>query len=53
MNNAQQNQLYIALSRNAVENKRLELVPYMSAFLVQSNNQKTYSVQLYPKEKCN
>ena len=25
----------------------------MSSFIVQSNNRKTYSVQLFPKEKCN
>ena len=49
----QQNQSQIALARDAVENKRVELVPNMSAFIVQGNNQKTYSVQLFPKEKCN
>ena len=49
----QQNQSQIALACDAVENKRVELVPNMSAFIVQSNNQKTYSVQLFPKEKCN
>ena len=32
---------------------RVEIVPHMSAFLVQSKNQKAYSVQLYPKETCN
>ena len=49
----QQNQSQIALACDAVENKRVELVPNMSAFIVQGNNQKTYSVQLFPKEKCN
>ena len=36
-----------------MEDKRVELVPKMSAFIVQSINQKTYSVQLFLKEKCN
>ena len=49
----QQNQSQIALACDAVENKRVELVPNMSAFIVQGNNKKTYSVQLFPKEKCN
>ena len=48
-----QNQSQIALARAAVEDKRVELVPNISAFIVQSINQKTYSVQLFPKEKCN
>ena len=49
----QQNQSQIALAHDAVENKRVELVPNMSAFIVQGNIEKTYSVQLFPKEKCN
>ena len=36
----QQNQSQIALACDAVENKRVELVPNMSAFIVQGNNQK-------------
>ena len=43
----------IALARDAVENKRVELIAHMSSFIVQSHNKKTYSVQLFPKEKCN
>ena len=38
-----QNQSQIALARAAVKDKRVELVPNMSAFIVQSINQKTYS----------
>ena len=47
-----QNQSQIALARDAVENKRVELIPHMSSFIVQGNSNKTYSVQLFPKEKC-
>ena len=35
----QQNQSQKALAQEAVENNRVELVPYMSAFIVQGNNQ--------------
>ena len=42
-----------ALARDAVENKRVELILHMSSIIVQSNSQKTYSVQLNPKETCN
>ena len=48
-----QNQSQIVLARDAVENKRVELIAHMSSFIVQSHNKKTYSVQLFPKEKCN
>ena len=48
-----QNQSQIALARDAVENKRVELIAHMFSFIVQSHNKKTYSVQLFPKEKCN
>ena len=51
LQNVQQSQ--IALARDAVENIWVELIPHMSSFIVQSNNQKTYSVQLFPKETCN
>ena len=51
--NIQHNQSQIALAWDAVENKRVELVSHMSSFLVQGSNQKTYSVQPYPKEVCN
>ena len=33
-----------------LKTKRVEIVPHMSAFLVQSKNQKTHGVQLYPKK---
>ena len=48
-----QNQSQIALARDAVENERVELIPHMSSFIVQANNNKTYSVQMFPKETCN
>ena len=38
-----QNQSQIALARDAVENKRVELIAHMSSFIVQSHNKKTYS----------
>ena len=41
------------LTRHALETKRVELVASMSAFIVQGNSGKTYSVQLFPKERCN
>ena len=49
----QKNQLQIVLAREAVQNKRVELIPHMSSFVVQSSNHKTYSVQLNPRETCN
>ena len=49
----EKNQLQIALAREAVQNKRVELIPHMSSFVVQSSNHKTYSVQLNPRETCN
>ena len=43
-------QSQIALAQDTVDNKRVELVPYMPSFIFQSNNSKKYSVQLFPKE---
>ena len=48
----EKNQSQIALAREMVQNKRVELIPHMSSFDVQRSNHKTYSVQLNPREKC-
>ena len=49
-NHIPQIQSLLAPVRNAVENNRVELIGNMFSFIVQSNNEKTYSVQLFPKE---
>ena len=46
----EKNQSQMALAREAFQNKRVELIPHMSSFVVQSSNHKTYSVQLNPRK---
>ena len=43
----------MALGREAITNKSIELVTKMNSFIMKGTNENTYAVQLFPKDKCN